>query len=124
MVLLKSKWFWIFITVSTLIGFTYHYGGLKEELAEAYSTVTQITQTLETANESITKLQDQMQKMDVLIKERDQQRLEIEKQYQNNIDKLLEERSKNVSLSECWDVEFSDNYIERLRNDSADNNRN
>lgn len=122
MLLLKSKWFWIFITVSSLIGFMYHYGGLKEKLAEAYSTVTQITQTLETANRSISRLEDQMSRLDVLIKQRDEQRRQIDQEYEKRISDLLQERDKNVSLSECWDVEFSDDYLNRLRNDADNNN--
>lgn len=121
--LLKSKWLWITIIVSSLIGFTYHYGNLKENLANAYNSVTSITTALQTANESMQRLEKQMEILDQKLIERQELRDDVIDEYNKQLQYLTQERKSNVSLDKCWDVSFSDDYLERLRNESAGNDR-
>lgn len=102
--IIKSKFFWITLTVVALGMFTWHYGNLRENVTEAYARVNNLVVALETSNESVIRMEQELDKIDSYIQSRDSERLDIEAQFNVIRKELLSEVESNKQLQECWNV--------------------
>lgn len=110
----KSKWTWIAIVTMSLLAFIWHYGGLKEDLANAYARVSSLVQALETSNESIARMERELARIDGYILERESERKDIQKEFENIRNEFERERQRNEAFNMCWDVPFSPDFLNRM----------
>lgn len=102
--ILKSKWLWAAIITVTLFLFVYHYGNIRENLSEAYARVNNLVVALETSNQSIKRMEDELERIDQYIQQREQERSDIEDEFDQIRSELQAEIQSNQRLQECWDV--------------------
>lgn len=100
----KSKWTWGAIIVLSLGLFMYHYGNLRENISEAYARVNNLVVALETSNESIKRMESELERIDTYIQSRDSGRINVKKEFEQIRSELLSEVQSNRKLQECWDV--------------------
>lgn len=110
----------IFSLVGALGIYSWHVSG---QLGAAREQVADLRGALTTSEASISKMEEELERRERILSQRDERQRELERTIRSLQEVVDREREVNEAVSDCWDVRYSDDFTNRLRELSTDRDR-